>query len=66
MNYAETYLAVATTRLNMEQQKTVPLDIVRFLSIENEQLLVSFANNKDELALTRPVRLPSMASLIDI
>lgn len=35
----------------MEQQKTVPLDIVRFLSIENEQLLVSFANNKDELAL---------------
>ncbi|MDA0782200.1 MAG: hypothetical protein PQ612_09315 [Rickettsiales bacterium] len=28
-----------------------PLDIIKFASIENEQLLVSIANNKEELAI---------------
>lgn len=33
------------------KENSPPLDIIKFASIENEQLLVSLANNKEELAL---------------
>jgi hypothetical protein len=31
--------------------ESIPMDILRFVSIENEQFLVSLANNKDELKI---------------